>query len=396
MADAAQPMLACCRSGKSSTSAAPRAEPARPSWCGPISSGSRHAHRPTADRPAPRGAPRRRAGRADHARPARPFEIAPGTPTQGTAFGGISREGAPDGGFYALSDDRGGLGGIPRVHTLDIAASGDGIDDVTITGVVALHRPGGTPFPADAPTVDPEGIRVAPNGNLRVSFEGNFSEDPEAPFQPFVREIMSQGAVVRGLTLPEAHLSSTARRRARDDQLLEVLSLAPDGTVHVANEGAPIPDGETSSADAGSLVRVTVLDPESGEAEAQHAHPLPAEPLPGAGGPGLTEFSALDEGAFLALERSFAPGAGNTVTTAYAEILPSTTDVLGLPALERTGMLLPALRRGADPGARRAADAGRGPRRPGAPAAAPLIAHARSTQDPEPGSQRVGTGASPR
>jgi hypothetical protein len=283
------------------------------------------------------------------------FEIAPGTEVQGTTFGGISGlDRRADGGYVALSDDRGGSGGTPRFYDLQIEISEAGIGDVAITGVTELRRPDGTPFPADAPTVDPEGVRVAPNGNLYVSSEGNFSDDPGALFQPFVREFTEAGEFVRELSVPEVYdYDDGETDGARDNRLLEALAVTPDGTVYTGNEGALIPDGEGSTAAEGSPVRITATDPVTGEPVAQHAYELGPVPLGGtAGAPGLTEILALGrvadapglagrEGfekdappAFLALERSFSGDVGNTVAITYTEILPETTDILGLDALE--------------------------------------------------------------
>ena len=265
------------------------------------------------------------------------FEIPSGTLFEGTLFGGISGlDRAPDGTFYALSDDRGGEGRAPRFYRLAIDVDEGGIADVEIEGVTELRRPDGTPFPSGAPTVDPEGIRVAPNGNLYVSSEGNFSDDPEALFQPFLRELTPEGAFVRELSLPAVYdYADGETDGARDNALLEALAVAPDGTIYVGNEGPLIPDGAPSTATEGSVVRITAIDPATGEPEAQHAYPLPPIPLDGAAGaPGLSELLAFDEGSFLALERSFAPEIGNTVQITYAEIEPGTTDVLGVPALE--------------------------------------------------------------
>jgi hypothetical protein len=257
------------------------------------------------------------------------FEIAPGTEVQGTTFGGISGlDRRADGGYVALSDDRGGSGGTPRFYDLQIEISEAGIGDVAITGVTELRRPDGTPFPADAPTVDPEGVRVAPNGNLYVSSEGNFSDDPGALVQPFVREFTEAGEFVRELSVPEVYdYDDGETDGARDNRLLEALAVTPDGTVYTGNEGALIPDGEGSTAAEGSPVRITAIDPVTGEPEAQHAYELGPVPLGGtAGAPGLTEI--------LALERSFSGDVGNTVAITYTEILPETTDILGLDALE--------------------------------------------------------------
>ncbi len=257
-------------------------------------------------------------------------EIATGETFNGVEFGGISGlDRAPDGTYYALSDDRGGSGRAPRFYTMDFDIDQNGFNGVSIQSQVNLQRPDGTPFPTDQNTVDPEGLRVAPNGNLYVSSEGNFSSDPANLFQPFVREYQTDGTFVREFNLPTNYnYVDGATTGARNNRLLEALAVSPGGTVTVGNEGALVPDGPTSSATETSTVRLTTFDGPTGEPTAQYGYILPA------GGFGLTELLALDETRFLALERNFIGGVGNTVNLTLLDILPTTTDVSAIDALD--------------------------------------------------------------
>ncbi|MCW0038000.1 esterase-like activity of phytase family protein, partial [Acinetobacter baumannii] len=118
------------------------------------------------------------------------YSIKTKTLFDGVEFGGISGlDRAPDGSYWAISDERGGERGTPRFYNLGIQFDDKAIQAVTIRKMVTLKGRDGQPLPGTRRTVDPEGIRVAPNGNLYVSSEGNFSTDPASLFQPFVREI---------------------------------------------------------------------------------------------------------------------------------------------------------------------------------------------------------------
>lgn len=264
-----------------------------------------------------------------------------GTLYQGVEFGGISGiDRAADGRYWAISDDRGGERGTPRFYNLSLDYDASGFHGVTINSQTFMQRPDGSTFPANARTVDPEGLRVAPNGNLYWSSEGNWSANPSARYQPFVREMTTSGAFVREFATPAMYnYVDNASSGGRSNKLFEALTVAPDGTVFVANEDALIQDGNITTLTAGSVVRVTALDPISGSARAQYAYalpPIPVDAAPGAPfGPdnGLPELLAISDTQFIAIERAFASGVGNTVRITLAEITADTTDVSAFASL---------------------------------------------------------------
>lgn len=264
-----------------------------------------------------------------------------GTLYQGVEFGGISGiDRAADGSYWAMSDDRGGERGTPRFYNLSLNYDASGFHGVAINSQTFMQRPDGSTFPANARTVDPEGLRVAPNGNLYWSSEGNWSANPSARYQPFVREMTTSGAFVREFATPAMYnYVDNTTTGGRSNKLFEALTVAPGGTIWTANEDALVQDGSLTTVSSGSVVRLTALDPVSGAAGAQYAYALPQIPVDAVSGApfgpdnGLPELLAISDTQFIAIERAFAFGVGNTIRLTLAEITADTTDVSGFASL---------------------------------------------------------------
>lgn len=274
-----------------------------------------------------------------------------GTQFQGVEFGGISGiDRAADGSYWAIADDRGGERGTPRFYNLSLDYDAAGFNGVTINSQTYMQRPDGTTFPSNARTVDPEGLRVAPNGNLYWSSEGNWNANAASRYQPFVREMTTSGVFVREFATPAMYnYVDNATTGGRNNKLFEALTVTPDGTIYTANEDALVQDGPITSIGNGSVVRLTALNPVSGAAGAQYAYelpPIPVDAVPGAPfGPdnGLPELLAISDTQFIAIERAFAFGVGNTIRLTLAEITADTTDVSSFASL--TGVDYTPMRR---------------------------------------------------
>lgn len=264
-----------------------------------------------------------------------------GTLFQSVEFGGISGlERASDGNYWALSDERGGERGTPRFYNISLNYDAAGFKSVTINSQTNMLRPDGTPFPANARTVDPEGIRLAPNGNLYWSSEGNWSTNASDRYQPFVREMATDGTYVRSFNTPALFDYVDNRSTGgRDNKLFEALALTPNGKIYTANEDALIQDGNLATLAAGCKLRVTALDPVSGNATAQYVYELPPIPVDAAPGApyaidnGLVELLAISDNQFIAVERAFASGVGNTIRLILTGFDAGTTNVNGIASL---------------------------------------------------------------
>jgi hypothetical protein len=268
------------------------------------------------------------------------FNIKTKTLFQGVEFGGISGiDRAPDGSYWAISDERGGERGTPRFYNLAIDFDATAFKSVTIAKMVNIKGPDGNNLSATTRTADPEDIRVAPNGNLYISSEGNYVS-PTNLFQPFVREVKTDGTFVRSFETPAAfNYVDNATTGARSNKLFEALAVTPNGTVFTANEDALIEDGPLTTLAAGSVVRVLKLDPASAKTTAQYAYQLPKIPVDksptGVFTPdnGMPDLLAVSNNEFIAIERAFADGVGNTIRLVLTTIEADTTDVQGLKSL---------------------------------------------------------------
>jgi len=259
---------------------------------------------------------------------------------EGEPVGGLSGiDHLPDGRFVAISDARGGRDGPPRFYTLALDYDQHRFQGVRILGQTLLRQQDGQPFDGAA-AVDPEEIRLLPDGLLLWSSEGVWHADPARRHQPAIRTMTQDGHPVRAFTHPpQFGLADNRSTGGRSNKLFEALAVTPAGQVLAANEDALIPDGPEASPSEGTWLRLVRFDTATGEPGAQHAYPLPPVPargLPGAPfGPdnGLVALLAIDEHRFIGMERAWAMGAGNTVRLVEIRITPETTDVRQLNAL---------------------------------------------------------------
>jgi hypothetical protein len=267
------------------------------------------------------------------------FTLPTGTLFEGTEFGGISGlDRAPDGTYWALSDDR----ERPRLYALRIELDQRGLHAVHIERVVKLLGPDGQPLPAR--TADPEAIRLTATGQLLIASEGQWSADAARRHPSFVREFRTDGRWVRSFELPKAFDYADNRTTgARNNKVFESIAITPSGAVFVANEQALIDDGPVATLEAGSWLRVIKLDPVRGTPVAQRAYALAPIPLRRSSGEGraavsraengLTDLLAVSEDSFIAVERAYVPGEGVTVRLVLTRIEAATTDVSQIKSL---------------------------------------------------------------
>jgi 3-phytase len=254
----------------------------------------------------------------------------------GTQVGGLSgiAYDAHRGVYYALSDDR----VTARYYTVDINLSDGSLDagDVNFQDVTFLTGKSGSTF---APgSLDPEDIDLPRPGFLYISSEGDADADP--PIDPFVNRFNPNGKLTRELPVPDKFLPDPQENTGiRDNLAFESLTSTPDRHfLYTATESALLQDGPIASLAGSSPARVLEYDLDRKRPLAEYVYvvsPIPQAPVPDDdfADNGLVDLQAMDNcGTFLAMERSFAVGVGNTIRL-FETTTRGATDVSDLEAL---------------------------------------------------------------
>lgn len=257
----------------------------------------------------------------------------------GTEVGGLSgiTRDASRGVYYAISDDRSQINPT-RYYTLAIDLADGWLDegDITFVDVTFLRDRAGSIFPPLA--TDPEGIFLTRPGQLYISSEGDALATP--PIDPFVNRFNLVGAENRALPVPDKFLPDAAGTRGvRLNLAFESLTATPDRRhLYTATEAALSQDGPAADIGQASLARI--LEYDLGGKRPGREFVYVVDPVAEAPDPpnafrvnGLVELLGLDDaGTFLAMERSFSVGKGNTVVL-YEITTEWATDVSGLDTL---------------------------------------------------------------
>ena len=236
--------------------------------------------------------------------------------------------------YYALSDDRSTINDA-RYYDVAIDLSDGSLDegDVEFQEVTTLLDASESAFAASS--LDPEGIALTNEETLFISSEG----DANNLVDPLVAEFSLDGQIFNELPIPEKFLPTVEQDSGiRNNQAFESLTITPDGKqLFTATENALLQDGETSSLESGSPVRIIQYDLETEEVLGEFLYetdPIPVPPeTDGSADNGLVELLAIDnQGSFLALERSFTEEVGNSIRL-YEVNLQGATDINGVESL---------------------------------------------------------------
>lgn len=262
----------------------------------------------------------------------------------GTQVGGLSGIAfdASTNTYFTISDDRSPAARFYNVN-IDLADGALSNGDVTFNTVTTLRQSNGDPFVNL--TLDPEGIAIAPNGDLYVSSEG----DTARGFQPFVnRFARSSGNQNQALPVPGKFAVGNPASGVRNNLAFETLTITPNGqSLFTATENALIQDGPAAGVGQTSASRILRYDLSSNLPAQEFVYVTePVAELPNPPGSfatnGLVEMLAIDDTNFIAVERSFsigAPGAGGTgnIIKMFLVSLNGATDVSGFDSLSNAG-----------------------------------------------------------
>ncbi len=268
-----------------------------------------------------------------------------GFESDGTEVGGLSGlvYNRSNGFYTALSDDR-SQRNPARFYSLTIDL-GDGRlndGDVVFTGLVTMENENEEPFAVDS--IDPEGIALTNNFRTFISSEGNVNANP--PVAPFIREFSFVGAQIAELPLPGKYLpQADGSAGIRNNLAFESLTISRDQRyLYTAVENALAQDGPVASLTEGSPARILQYDLATGTPIHEYVYmveaiPQDSDPAGGVADNGLVDLQPLDNnGTFLAMERSYAEGVGNTIRL-YQITTRGARDVLALESLQTAGEL---------------------------------------------------------
>ena len=240
--------------------------------------------------------------------------------------------------YYALSDDKSEVNDA-RFYTLRIDLRDGTLDDgdIRFVDVTYLRDRNGDRFALD--TLDPEGFELVRWGSLFIASERDLEN------QPWIKRFNMWGRERLTLPLPDYYLvdGDPQTSGVYTNLAFESLTVTPNNRyLYAATENAMAQDGPKSSFTEASPSRVLeyklkgwfyrrtqpkrefvyVVDPIPYQIEGKFADM------------GLVEMEALDnKGTFLAMERSFASGIGNTIRL-YETSYAGATDVSGVADLD--------------------------------------------------------------
>jgi 3-phytase/alkaline phosphatase D len=259
---------------------------------------------------------------------------------EGTEVGGISgiTYDSARGVYYALSDDRSSINPA-RYYSVDIDLSDGTLEDgdVTFLAVTTLRDKHGNPFAKGS--VDPEAIEMTRSGHLYISSEGDADGDPV--IDPFVKRFNPAGKENRALPVPDKFLPDGLETVGiRDNLAFESLTSAPDmWYLYTATENALVQDGPKSTLADSSPSRLLEYSLKRHRPGGEFVYmvdpiPFPSDPPGGFADNGLVDLQAIDNfGTFMAMERSYASGVGNTVKI-FETSIDGATDVSDIFALD--------------------------------------------------------------
>ena len=241
--------------------------------------------------------------------------------------------------YYALSDDKSRVNDA-RFYSLKIDLGDGSLDDgdVRFTDVTYLRDANGARFAAD--TLDPEGFELVRWGSLFIGSEEDLDE------QPWIKQFNLWGREKLTLPLPDYYLVDDPDLRTKgvaENLSFESLTVTPNRRyLYAATENALVQDGPVATSELASPSRVLeyrlkgwFYNRTAPKREFVYVvDPIPYQ-NPGAfADMGLVEMEALDnKGTFLAMERSFAVGFGNTIRL-YETSFAGATDVSGVADLD--------------------------------------------------------------
>ncbi len=275
----------------------------------------------------------------------------------GTTVGGLSSldYNFKTGRYLAISDDRSKTNPA-RFYELSLDLSqfqrsaSPGMAGVTFHAVTIIQQAGGGAF--ESKSIDPEALRFdAVRNKIYWSNEG---QRTIFGFQnPTVHEMNIDGSHSRDFEIPRHYYPSGSNmgilpgdRGIYNNLAFESLAISVDGrTLYTATENGLIQDSPPANIFTGSRVRILSFDIASGEPRAEYIYDVGSVVIApvfliGFATNGLTDFVAIADRQFIAIERSFtldaaaplSPETGYTIRLYFVDARGA-TDVSGMASI---------------------------------------------------------------
>lgn len=220
--------------------------------------------------------------------------------------------------YYALSDDKSEVNDA-RFYSLTVDLGDGTLDDgdIEFVDVTYLRDKRGQLFGLD--TLDPEGFEIFRRGRLFIGSERDLEN------QPWIKQFTLDGFETFTLPIPDYYLvdGDPQTSGVLTNLAFESLTVTPDSRfLYAGTENALVQDGPVATSDLASPSRVLefrIKDNKFGFTRTGREFVYVVDPIPFQepgefADNGLVELQALDNyGTFLAMERSYASGIGNTV-----------------------------------------------------------------------------------
>ncbi|MFG6080465.1 esterase-like activity of phytase family protein [Paracoccus litorisediminis] len=224
--------------------------------------------------------------------------------------------------YLAISDARGEDGPV-RFYEVALKVEDGKLSKPDLFQVNSLTEPGGNPFKSG--DVDPEGIAVAADGKIY------WSSEPKPPNLPKVFVSSRDGTGMSEIELPTAYRPGPGHG-VMENLGFEGLALTEDGqTLVVMTENGLAQDGGVATLEAGSLVRILMIDTATLKPKAEFAYltdPIPTAPISGGADNGVSAAMVMPDGRLAVVERSFAQGPGVSIRV-YLVDTSMATDISG-------------------------------------------------------------------
>ncbi len=244
--------------------------------------------------------------------------------------------------LYAISDDRGGRAGPSRFYELRLSSSDTGKYSVNVQAVQTIKAENGKNFPDRS--MDPEGISLDAAGWIYVSSEGDFKETKTAV--PAIFKLNAAGVLQDRYNFPMPWFSSDpedwdSNNGVRNNLSFESLDINPDdGTLVTTTESALIQDGEKSTNELGTRVRLSFNQLSAEEVlleSSQHVYelsPIPDKSLNTQSVIGVVDLIGFKNKKVFVLERAYLAGRSKNRVKLFLADCSNATNVISLKSVK--------------------------------------------------------------